>query len=179
MTHTVRDSSAAPFTQAQTEFLAVREAELEGIRERRNSQHFKRFRNSALAGFLVLAGGIGGSIYASSKDSDEGRSAIVQSGRIVAVDGCNRDFTTIQRLRNVLLASQAFQRRAFEAGRITADQYAEAAGFYQEQLAGLPLPDCRDARTIITDDPNKPKAVPDPKYPTDNLDSPTPLHGNP
>lgn len=169
------DSSAAPFSTAQLEFLAVREAELEAIRERRNAQHFRRFRTRAVVGFTILLAGVGASFYTQGKDSDEGRTAIVQSGRAVSVSGCNRDFVTTERFRNLLLRGQAAQKRALADGDITQRQYELGTKFYERELRLTPLPDCRESLEVVTDDPDAEIVVPEPLYPT----PPTPTHGNP
>lgn len=169
------DSAAAPFTDAQVEWLAQRDEYLweehRGWFERR----FKTRARKATVGFLILLAGVGFTQYSSDQVGRESRDAIVQSGRALAVDGCNRDFNSIQRLRSLLQSAQSAQRRAFLKGQVTPTQYAEGVKFYTEQLAQTPLPDCRHARNILTDDPSKPIQVPTPLHPPE----PTVAHGNP
>lgn len=158
------DSSAVPFDGAQIEWLVARDAYLDKQREARTARHFKRFRNSALAGFLVLAGGIGGAFYTSQTDSDASRSAIVTSGRAVSVSGCNRDFHTVNTLRGILLRAQAFQAAARERGDITQAAFERGNAYYAEQLAALRPVDCRPSADVVTDDPNKTTHVPVPEH---------------
>jgi hypothetical protein len=168
-----------PFTQEQIEWLAEREAVLDAGREGWVRRQFRRFRNQALVGFLILAGGVGAAFAVSAQDqaarhelAKDQRHAIVQSGHAVSVAGCNRDYLTIGRLRNVLLASQAFQTAALKRGDITQAQFDRARTFYSAQLAGLPLPDCRDALAVLTDNPKARIVIPTPLH----LPDPLPPH---
>lgn len=180
MTPSALDSSAIPFTQAQVEFLAVRELELEKVREQRERNHRRRWRNANLAGFLILLAGVGGGFYTQGQDrsaadskATEQRIAIVDSGRAVSVAGCNRDFKTISKLRGILIRGQEFQRAAFERGDISIEVYERGTAYYQQQLGTLPVPDCRKAAKVLTSDPNAPIRVPEPLHAT------RPTHGNP
>lgn len=121
------------------------------------------YQRRALTGFLILLLGIG---VVTKLDSDRGaaaREAIVDSGRAVAVLGCNRDFRTQQQVRGVLEASITRSQRRLEAGEITPNEHARQEEFLRAQLAQLPLPDCRLA--TITDDPNEEVMVPEPLHP--------------
>lgn len=158
---------SVPFTNDQLEYLAERDARIEENAGRGMRKGLRHLRNSALVGFLILLGGIGGAITTSQHDSDSSREAVVTSARVVSVDGCNRDFTTITRVRAVLVNAKKFQVAALKRGDISLERYADAIAYYDEQLSGLPLPDCRNAVNVITDDPTKQTQVPDPRYPAD------------
>jgi len=125
----------------------------------------QRVRNQALIAFLVLLTAIGYVQWDSSRRADDARDAVVTSGTVVAVDGCNRDYKSRQEVRSVLIASKNFQKRAYNEGRITKDQYDSAAAFYDERLASLPLPDCRNAANVLTADPDQVPEVPEPLHP--------------
>lgn len=126
-----------------------------------------KYRREALIGFLVLLFGVLAAITITLKQGDDSRSAIVKSGNLLAVDGCNRDFVSREEIRSVLTASQGFQARAFKNGTITQEQYDSALAFYEERLKALPLPDCRVAQHTLTSDPKARIKVPDPRYPGD------------
>jgi hypothetical protein len=104
----------------------------------------------------------------------EGRAALVESGDIIAVDGCNRDFRTTQALRGVLQASADFSRQNFKEGLIDQDQLNQRLSFYQSQLANLQPPDCRKTQGILTDDADHPLKVPEPLYPGSENNTLTP-----
>jgi hypothetical protein len=108
--------------------------------------------------------------YSSEKDAKDGRQAIVQSGRVVAVDGCNRDFNSISQQRAVLQRAQVVIRQGYAKGQYTEAQYERAKKFYNQQLHKIDLPDCRTAKDIITDDPRNPGTLPVPRYPGDPKD---------
>lgn len=174
--------SSPPFTQEQIEWLAARDATLDAnreswviAREERlakhgtdwSRRHVRSYARRATAAFVILALGIGGAFYAGGQDSTQSRRAIVKSGRVVSVSGCNRDYITINRLRSVLARSLDFQRAALNRGDITQDQYDRAVVYFKEQLMGLPPVDCRPSATILTDDPNDIGKVPEPLHPPD------------
>jgi hypothetical protein len=123
-----------------------------------------RVRKSAVIGFLILLLGIGFNIWDNKQQGEHSRHAIVNSGRVVSVAGCNRDFHTITATRGVLIAAKKNVRAQEKAGRFTKDQADDAVTFYNTQLGKLTLPDCRLARTIVTDDPDKLRPIPTPLY---------------
>jgi hypothetical protein len=129
-------------------------------------------RGWALLAFLILTIGIAfavNSVYQNSiadkKEILAARAAIVQSGRSVTVVGCNRDFKTITALRTVLQASQEVQRASFERGEITRQRFEEASTFNKEQILNLILPDCREAITAVTSNPDATVGIPEPLHP--------------
>lgn len=156
---------SAPFTQEQLEYLAERDGRLVESCGHGFRKGIKHLRNGALAGFLVLLAGIAGAFYASGHDASQANSAIVKSGRVVSVSGCNRDYVTVNRLRNVLKRSEDFQHAALARGDISLEQFERSRAYFDQQLDGLPQVDCRSSATIITDDPNDIGAVPKPLHP--------------
>lgn len=101
-----------------------------------------------------------------ANDADSSRNAIIASGNIVAVEGCNRDFNSLTALRGVLLASQDFATQAFKRGTLTQTQLNERLDFYAKQLANLQLPDCRRSAHVLTDRADAPLVLPQPLHPT-------------
>lgn len=133
--------------------------------DNRGSKHLRRYTRGAVAAFVGLVVALGYSFYAAGNDSEAQRDQIVLSGSAIAVDGCNRDFKTIQGLRSILIASRDFQAAALKRGDITQAQYDVALEFYGRNLRAIPLPDCRVAGKILTSDPDAKVRVPQPSYP--------------
>jgi hypothetical protein len=97
--------------------------------------------------------------------ADQNRNAIVQSGRVVSVDGCNRDFKSISSLRGLLLRAQVSIAVQHKAGILEGRQYQDAVRYYQKALDDIKLPDCRRAKKVVTDDPTQIRREPTPLYP--------------
>jgi hypothetical protein len=155
----------APMTKAQLDFFTQQTA-------RAVDKALSRYYKRAAAGFLILFIGFLFNAWNNENQwdrieasADEGRQALVESGDIISVDGCNRDFQTTKALRGVLLASRDFSRQNYRNGLIDKQALEERKAFYSEQLSTLPLPDCRDTQGILTDDPEHPLEKPTPLYP--------------
>jgi predicted negative regulator of RcsB-dependent stress response len=124
-----------------------------------------RFRRSAVVGFVILALGLIGGQYqgfeqqshdraARTKAANAQRKAIVESGNIVAVEGCNLNFRAIQGTRGVLEDAKVSLEK--NRKKLTDEQYRQAIAFYNDELDNkLKLPDCRAAGHILTTDPAK------------------------
>lgn len=131
------------------------------------------YRNRALAAFVLILVAYGYLFNVDQRadidrqqDAKAARAAIVESGNIVAISGCNQHFRDRQAIRAVLFASRRVQQRARKRGDTTRAQYLDSIRFYRSQLTRLRLPDCRDTVRTLTDDPNrKPLVVPRPLYP--------------
>lgn len=126
----------------------------------------RHYTRNAIIGFLIL---LASNLYVwidSNNDSSKQREAIVESGKVVSVAGCNRDFNTITALRGVLTNARSFQDAALKRGDITQAQYGRAQVYYDEQLKALKLPDCRDAEAILTSEKGEVPPAPKPLYPT-------------
>ena len=119
----------------------------------------------AMVGFVVLFVAFLGNVIYSNHLNAVSREQVVRSGDIVAVAGCNRDFQERLEIRGVLIESKAFTRQAYRRGAISEVERDLRIEFYNERLQGLPLPDCRVADEILTDDPDKPLREPAPLYP--------------
>lgn len=139
----------------------------EGVR-RESRKAVKRYRRDALAGFLILVIGISLVFWVARNDNAESQHAIVQSGRAVSVDGCNRDFRDRQKFRALLLKLEDVTRASAKAGRASPDQVKQAIAFYDSQLKAFSLPDCRAAANVVTNDPARTVHVPKPLTPADD-----------
>lgn len=120
-----------------------------------------------LVAWIFLAGIIGYALYIDDKHSSQSRDAIVTSGRAVSVSGCNRDYDTIDALRDQLENSLERIDLLVQDGTYTPRQAEIARKSTKDVLANYTLPDCRVAATVVTSDPNKDTYVPDPRYPND------------
>jgi hypothetical protein len=134
--------------------------------------YYHRYRRQALIGYLILVAGVVVAFAQNHSESNarrvqgvSARHAVVQSGRAVAVEGCNRDFESTKSLRGVLVASQAASAQSFKRGEITKQRYEQSQAFFKTQLEKLPLPDCRKVLRVVTDDPNKTTRIPVPSHP--------------
>jgi hypothetical protein len=131
-----------------------------------------KYMKRAMIGFLLLFIGF---LYNASTNraqqvdirsqAEAARDVLIESGDVIAIDGCNRDFQTTSALRGVLLASAAFNRQNFEDGIIDRTTLDQRLRFYDDQLDRLPLPDCRKSQGILTDDPQHNLPKPQPLYP--------------
>jgi hypothetical protein len=123
-----------------------------------------RFSRNALAGFITLAIGLLLAVGLQQHDAQQSRDAVVTSGRTVSVVGCNRDYNTINALRSILVSSREQIDQYVQDGQITQAQADRQKKLTNEFLKTLPLPDCRSALTILTDNPNDLGRVPTPLY---------------
>jgi hypothetical protein len=150
------------FFTEQTE-RAVRKGTVAGVRH---------YRNQALVAFvLLLAGFLFNANTNRLQDRDRenlnerARAAIVDSGRAVAVDSCNRAYEERLKIRDVFLTSQSIVRARVDAGdSVDPVNDRRALDFYAAQLEAFKLPDCRDTEALLTDDPNKPVPTVEPWY---------------
>ena len=136
---------------------------------------FAHYRRNAVVGFLILLLGIGFVQWDNQKDNSDARKeiaaksvqsdrAIVKSGRAVSVAGCNRDYVTIARLRELILAGREDIRNYVAEGTLNPEQGARAQKRITAQVKEYPLPDCREARRIVTDNPRDLGPIPPPKF---------------
>lgn len=125
----------------------------------------RNYSRGAILGFLILAGGLGFVQMSQNHENKNAQQALVQSGRVVAVDGCNRDFKSTERIRSLLQRLLDATEASFEKGQMNAQQYAQARAFYQSELDRQVLPDCRQAEEVLSDDFSKPINPPTPLYP--------------
>ncbi len=125
----------------------------------------RNYSRGAMIGFLILVGGLGFVQVSQNHENQQAQEALVQSGRVVAVDGCNRDFKQTARIRSLMQRLLAATEEAYDKGQMTADKYAQARAFYQSELDRQVLPDCRKAEQVLSSDPSKPINPPTPLYP--------------
>jgi hypothetical protein len=126
-----------------------------------------RYARRAVIGFAIL---LAANIYVwrdSNTNNSDARNAIVDSGKVVSVAGCNRDYRSISALRGVLTTADRLQARAIKQGdiRVTPKQRATAHKFYTDQLNNIKLPDCRAAESILTSETGDVPPAPKPLYP--------------
>lgn len=154
------NADGTPLTQEQLEYFAESE-------RRASTAVLRKFQRNAIIGFVTLLLGVGFNVYDVRHHASEQSRAVVQSGTVVAVEGCNRDFRSLVALRGVLQTARTQVRRAVRAGRISKEQGDEALKFYKEQLGKLKLPDCRKTEGLLTNDLNHSTLppIPRPLYP--------------
>jgi hypothetical protein len=115
----------------------------------------RKQRRNAVIGYLILVAGLVGVYAISQKDAGDARSAIVTSGKIVSVEGCNRDFEAAVGLRAVLVRGEAFIKAQRDDNLISEAAYKAGVAYYAEQKQNIKVPDCREVANVITDDPRK------------------------
>ncbi len=152
------DRRANPLTEAQ---LGLVETET----RRAVKRALKTQRRRTMGAFLLLLVGLMLVVGLQQHDDSEAREAIVRSGTIVAVDGCNRDFRNDMRLRRSFQRLKDASTASFEAGRVDFDRYAAAQEFYDREISFLDGPDCRRAASIITSDLDQLRRPVRPLYP--------------
>ena len=126
-------------------------------------RQFKFWRRGAMVGFALLFAGSLGNSYVDRERANDGRQALVNSARVVVIDGCNRDFRNTERLRALLIRAETAIEEQYRSDFISKRRYDEAIKFYEAEIKRLKLPNCKTARNVITDDPFTP--VPDPPLP--------------
>lgn len=124
----------------------------------------KRRRHAARAGYLILLLGVIAAIWVSTHDAAANRDAIVQSGTVVAVEGCNRDFKTIGVLRAQVLKSKHQARLFYKEGTLTLPQLERTLAQTDRFLKRYPQPDCRVAASVLTSDAENVPPVPTPLH---------------
>lgn len=143
-----------PFSEAQLEWITA-------STHRAVDKTLRAYRRTALVGFMVLLVGVIVALYLAAHQNSKAQDSIVASGNVVAVDGCNRDYTDRVKFRSLLLRLKASSDASFKRGQTTKEQHDTANSFYKSQLDNYPLLDCRQAAHVLTKDPQ------DPKHPVD------------
>lgn len=119
-----------------------------------------------VAPYILIVAAFGWGLH----DSSDARDSLVRTGQIVSVDGCNRDFRTITRLRNTFIRLDAASKAQYAAGNSTKEQRDRAHEFYASELRKNRLPDCREAAKIISAEGGSDLKIPEPRYPGDGRD---------
>lgn len=163
-----RRKEPQPLTQAQLEWVVEEvETATEKAAKRGAAEGAKIERRRNRIAFLLLLAGIILVFWLGNRASDAERQAIVESGKVVAIDGCNRDYQEDVRIRDVFLTSQNLVKSRIQAGQ-SADPEADKAAleFYDQQLDAFKLPDCRKAEGLLTSDPDRFVPEIEPFYPS-------------
>ncbi len=164
----------AAVDEAAGENLAAQEKVIQG----RINAGVREYQRRAAIGFVVLVVGIGGAIYLDGQHNADQRQeiekvsnaqdrAIIHSGDVIAVSGCNRDYNTIDALRDEL-ERQLLRVDALEKDGTLSPRLADASRQSTlELLDRYKLPDCRRADDILTARPGKKVRIPLARYPND------------
>lgn len=113
----------------------------------------RRTLRAALVGYLVLFVGVFGMYWNGQHVSGTERQAVVDSGRVVAIAGCNRSFKANQGFRALFTRLIRVTEAQAKRGEISQYQAQQSLRFYRAERAKIKLPDCRQAGRILTDDP--------------------------
>ncbi len=156
-----------PMTEEQLEWISEQT-------ERATRKALRHWARRATVGFVVLAAGIGAAFYndASNEDAQQTRNAearktIVDSGRAIAVEACNRDYRTTVELRAILDRAARVQKANFNEGTINRRTWDRLDAHLTKALIRLRVPDCREAREVLTQNPDERIIIPAPLYPKD------------
>lgn len=125
------------------------------------------YRRQAVWAFVILGIGLVIAFAVQRYDNAATNDAIVSSGSVVAVEGCNRDFTRDMRWRRTFIRFRIGNRISYKAGRTPFTRYVMMQKFWDKEIRELDktLPDCRDAATSITVNTTRHLTVPRPLYP--------------
>lgn len=141
-------------------------ADKEYVNERVD-QVLRSYRRQAIIGFLILLIGVAAAFYRGQTLANDSRDAIVDSGDVVAVSGCNRDYETIDALRDQLEVSLDRIDQLEADGTYTKAQASAGRESTHQFLDKYQLPDCRPVSSILSSDPDGRFTVPPARYPND------------
>lgn len=147
-----------PLTQEQLDFFSTQTAEAV-------KKSNKRVLRSAFAGYLILLVGVFGMYENGQSVSGNERQAVVDSGTVISVDGCNRDFQDREVLRAQIEKGKKTTLQYVKDGTLTQKQADRAIRETDEFLKSYPSIDCRPAAKILTDNPDDVTRIPEPMYP--------------
>lgn len=148
------------FTQEQLDFFTEQTRRAVTKATKRQARH-------NLVGFLALLFGLIVALYVAHADRVRAQNAIVRSGTVVAVDGCNARYRDRQALRDLFVRLQAAVKEQAKEQHLDpkGQQTQFALRFYRDELGRLPLPDCRPTAHILTAVPFPPAKQPTPLHP--------------
>ena len=155
------DNHRPPMTQEQLEWISRQTSRAVNKAVENAMRVYSRV---ALSGFIILLLGLALTVTVMQNYDKDSRKAIVDSGRAVSVAGCNRDFESISRDRTLLARGRANLAKQHDHGEITDAAFARGDKFYEDELRNYQLPDCREALNLLTDNPDEPIYVPEPRY---------------
>src|SRR5690349_20908769 len=107
-------------SQEQLDYFAeeTRRAAEKGARE-----GSRKTARNGLIGFLILLAGVGFNSYDTRHQAAQASKAIVASGAVVAVDGCNRDYRDDVRFTKLLERLKAASDLSYKLGKTTQAQH--------------------------------------------------------
>lgn len=147
--HSDRRQNPPPLSEEQLTFFA-------DLQKESTHRSLRRWGRGAVIGYAILIAGVFAMYENGQSVSEQERQAVVKSGTVVAVEGCNRDFRAGKRFIKLLTRLKMSSDAQYASKRITAQQHDAAIEFYAGEigLAKSKLPDCRHAESILTDDPD-------------------------
>lgn len=125
-------------------------------------REFRNYRRNAAAAFVILTLGIIAAFAIRLDESKQRDAAIVRSGTVIAIDGCNRNYRTIRAARAAIARAALNTKRLEDGGVITPAQAEAARDQYTYALSELRLPDCVATSKILSSDPSRPNSDPVP-----------------
>lgn len=151
--------------------------DIERAVERGTRRAVKRYRNQALAGFMILLAGLAIGVglrehdqHDADKARAEARLAQLKATRAVATTNCNITYTTVTNTRSLLISLDTRNLQMYRTGLITKVQRDKAHNAYLALENKLVLPDCRRVVDLLSNDPKRPIPVVMPRYFGDGLD---------
>lgn len=103
--------------------------------------------------YVILTVGLVLSLFVASREGAKAQEAVVDSGRAVAVEGCNRDFEDRLRFRSLLRRLKSASESAGRLNGSSQERIDRAVAFYDAELKRFTLPDCRKSANLLTSDP--------------------------
>lgn len=145
-----------------------REERLDQYEDEMSARARRNRHRRAILGFFILLVGLGANMWADRTRAEESRQALVDSSKVVVIDSCNRDFRALAIDRALLIDARKAILDEVRRGDARREDVQRSLDFYDHELARRPLPDCRRAGDIITDNPGtakKRQPPPKPLYP--------------
>ena len=154
-----------PMTEDQLDFMSKQS-------ERAAHKATRRTLRSAFVGYVILIAGVLAMYQNGQHVSNGERDAIIRSGTVVSVEGCNRDFADKEQFISLLERLQSASKRSARLQHLktTDPQVKLALDFYSDEIARAKreLPDCRREQHMLTDDPERTQPWPPlARYPDD------------
>lgn len=144
-----RRQTPPALTEEQLRFLA-------DLQEESTRRTLRRWIKGAIVGYVVLIAGVFLMYENGQSVSANERSAVVNSGRVVSVEGCNRDYRSAEAFVNLLERLRDSTISQHKQHKIDDARYRAGLEFYSAEIARAKgrLPDCREAETTLTADPD-------------------------
>lgn len=136
-----------------------------------SEKQFKRWIKSAIAGYAVLAFGVGYAAWAINDARDDQQKEITKNNtvqisavRAAAVSNCNNNFAAVQNARAVLKTFDKVTTAQFALENLPEKTYRDAHDLYLDLISSLRLPDCRKIAKLVIVAPHTPVDEVAPKY---------------